>query len=1511
MTQAGGPAAVNGFLYQIIHHLDWLASVRLTGELDGEEILDALLVLEPRSGGDARAEALGVYIVEQYKTREHGTWSLSDIVSVLCDLRKAVPSSLPASARYRFVTDGRAGKLDAFEAFLSNVKAANCPDDLDNDKTITFSKGRIATNREFFDLVNTAIQNCKSQSIVHEPAVTFHLLAHFKMDFCVTGHACAAKLESVLRQYAPDLGAESEIREHLTGVLLEELSKGEVYLDASGIDAIFKRVRLSPERKQKLATLPETMGEVTRRRLGHLKYQADRDVRHIPKWPDGKSVLLISGKSGVGKTWQLGRLLEASREQRNIVTLVQVARNHEDLLTQASRDLWQTGLGETSNKSLIAVSHFIRDLDPNLLTPGPIVALDDVQDIDLARDLVRQDWADWGMRLVLTVPDAVAQALSVTDSDTFHVHTVGDFTVPELDLLLHQKGHRWVDLPSDLKILLRRPILAGLFLDLPHSSVQRAPRSEYEIFDRFWKGIAANGKRGDEGIIIALAAHIAEGEPYPLLRPMWHQIGLSDEDTLVRIEATGWLRCSENGEVAFSHDRLLNWAVAKSLVQQFKRREISIDDLGAFEGQKMDGRPSIPLGYVPMDVLWLLAEDGQGSQTLGDLVRRWEDRSEFGNYSRSLYVDLLPTLGQHTVPILLERLHQIQAGSQGDYRVGLIGKAFAELAQQDHVNLDEAIESLLGTSSHDLQNVALAAITVAPMADHLDSLWELHMQRCNALVENTAAVRHTNYVSSFDALCAGIALDPGWLRDRILTADPEKDRVSELGHLLNALEHSDAPAIWYDTRDVLINKISRDKPRSLLHCIARFADRDKLDFVIQHLSSSKDFASSAALVALSVLDPPAAVDRLVEVGDAERYLSRNQWLPVLLHAQPDLTRRRILELAKAKPQERRLRFIVDLFWERPDDVDEAMFQFLLRTLENDLGKYLRRAFGEDQLWLYHPLDFLGRITRLELLDIYEAEQSGELETMIAAVACSRLSTNSDVLDHIRESARRVLILIGGEGITTLVNRELESEHFWVRHCGLIWAAVREDDGIVDRLTAIASQAVPPDADENMKYQYSRELYQSTTALAALGADSALVEVMETSGVAEVPNGLAQLRAHRGPLLKALTSRALQVLQSTDPSEDLLLTALAIAWLSGDTDLIPPVRTVLEKVEKEGRIAAYACTALQALGDSSDDFAHLASTLLGTRENSTVGLQALVSMGNQRSDLLATWLRSRPLPKSDDIDCQIIRALYDNPATRTLSVDAAVDRCDGRDVLLDNLYDIAAEATDDALRERILDKAFSARSFVTTQPLTAIKGLAKIDVIRAVEAIEIGFRLHPNIEQQLCHILVRIAPETAAKQLIDSVLSIERESFRGAVGRALRRLDSESVSSLVIEKMNGLVSERKVVAEIAGWLPTSVISHALRKLADHDSAIEVRIAALSALGRHRQDAIVRALLAAFPTGTTERRWSLLVAILGAGDPHLLTDCEDPLWLGNMLSDNVPAVFAHHANSVLRQRKQQKD
>ena len=63
----------------------------------------------------------------------------------------------------------------------------------------------------------------------------------------------------------------------------------------------------------------------------------------------------------------------------------------------------------------------------------------------------------------------------------------------------------------------------------------------------------------------------------------------------------------------------------------------------------------------------------------------------------------------------------------------------------------------------------------------------------------------------------------------------------------------------------------------------------------------------------------------------------------------------------------------------------------------------------------------------------------------------------------------------------------------------------------------------------------------------------------------------------------------------------------------------------------------------------------------------------------------------------------------------------------RHLFTSRLYEIAAEANDPAIRDHILDKAFVSRSFEFSEPLHAIKGLAKFDTAHAIEAIELGFQ----------------------------------------------------------------------------------------------------------------------------------------------------------------------------------------
>jgi hypothetical protein len=769
-------------------------------------------------------------------------------------------------------------------------------------------------------------------------------------------------------------------------------------------------------------------------------------------------------------------------------------------------------------------------------------------------------------------------------------------------------------------------------------------------------------------------------------------------------------------------------------------------------------------------------------------------------------------------------------------------------------------------------------------------------------------MRFNDYEASFEALRAGVAVEPAWLGRRILSADSEKEHVSELGYLLYRMDYLDASKLWKEAGDILMTKISPGKPRSLLHCIARFSDHQKVNFVTEHLSRREDSASGAALAALTILDPLAAINRLVEVEDFDRYLTRNHWLPAILHAQPKLARERILALAEANPNGRRI--IDGLFWERPDEIDGPMLSFVLRSLETELGERFDEIVAGNPDRLYHTLDFLGRITDPRLLNILQNEAGSNLERMIVAVACSRLRTNSNYRDDIRENARKLLILIGGEGITTLIGRELASEHFWIRHSGLTWAFVAEDDSIVDQLAALIRRSVPGDASLTAEPDPPLEFLQATRALAALGPDSVLVDILWQTNVLQLPLDLPEFRAHRGPLSKALTEQVREILQSDGAVENLLLIGLAIAEISGDPSLIPLVLSVLSRADPESRIARFSCIAAYHLRASSDEFARLAFLIAQSKENVWWGLKALIALESSGLEYLEKWLQANKNKTDPTHENFVVRALYRNPKTRKLAIDTAVRVSLEGGSFWEEPYDLAAEAVVPALREKIRDKAFAARAFTVTAPLLAIEGLAKFDAPRAVEAIELGLQSHHRIERELCHLLVKIAPELAAKKLIDAAVSIERESLRRAAGQALRRLDGAIVTTLVLERITGSATVRKAAAEIAGWLLIPEITKALESLAHDDTTIEIRNAALNALERHRREDNIRALFEAFPSMPPKRQWSLLVAIVENGDPYLLTDRQDSLWLGRILRD-VPFAFEHYANSVLGRRKKDGD
>ena len=645
--------------------------------------------------------------------------------------------------------------------------------------------------------------------------------------------------------------------------------------------------------------------------------------------------------------------------------------------------------------------------------------------------------------------------------------------------------------------------------------------------------------------------------------------------------------------------------------------------------------------------------------------------------------------------------------------------------------------------------------------------------------------------------------------------------------------------------------------------------------------------------------------RICHVDDEQR-LFRSEWFPLLLRTDSERTRAQLREFAEADSRGQRL--IEDYFEKRPADLDGETLDLVLRIRERQFQEHLDEITTKGLPWPLFPLRFLGRMCRPCTLRRLNDEAGGALEAAIMELACSRLYGNSRVQDHILEAARLALVLIGGRGFVDLINRELESEHFWVRHGGLNWAQVRGTEGTIERLAAIARRPIPGDSTGKPDSDAWQEFCQATVALAVLGADEILVGILSSPGVVDVALSLADCRANRGPMWKSLTARAVQAMRNSDTLDETLWGALVVAWLSGDAGLIPDVRSVLDRVEPESKAASHACIALQNLGDQSPEFARAAERLAFTKKNRRQGLNALIGLGGEGVECLKRWLHEAGDADRVDHGGLVIRALYAKEESRDDAIEAAAGLCRRNRMFLRPLYEIAAESSDKAVRERVLEEAFTEGAAVVQAPLDAIRGLAKFDAARAAEAVEVGLSNHPKIERELCRLLVQLESERVVEKLVSAAIVGERESLSDAVGRALRLVNESIVADAIVKCLRGTEGERLTACRIAGWLPFPTVAEALEGVVESDGSISVRRAALDALYRHREEAAVRGLFSEFTAERCEaRRWAIFVPILETADPHLLCNREDRLWLGHILTADVPYAFEHYARAVIERRK----
>lgn len=1253
-----------------------------------------------------------------------------------------------------------------------------------------------------------------------------------------------------------------------------------------------------PAPAARFEVLSDTMSKLAGETTGRWKYSSQLDVRKPIEWPAETPVMVIAGRSGDGKTWGLAQLVVNLGKRQEVAVLVRAAATTEDTLARAAQLVWQDGLGEINETNFNALSLRYKEKKPDAKMPWLTVAIDDVRDVDFLKDLIDRPWKRWGIRLVITAPRSALQELKNDLPAGVAFHEVTKFSVDEVDALLQKHGQKWADLPRDLQALLRIPILAGLYTTLAHESFHHAPYSEYEIFDRFWQRMVDRPSQGDAGIVMALASRVIDEKSYPLKRTQWGEAALT-EVSFSRLDSVGWLQCDETGSASLAHDRLLNWAAAKEVVHRYRTKDWTLAQLTAFL-QKC-AQPQWPnnskrLDYLPMDTLWMLLVGYADLSEVVTLLESFEQEQTYGSYASELYQHLLPTLGIRVVPLLLARLDKLGSRNESDYQASLIADAMTVVAGHESVDLARETENLIRSSLEINQKVGIALLSISPLIGLLDRLWVLHLERCERLDNSESRWKYSDYESSHAALKAGVKQNPEWLRKRIINLSSGAVRVSELGYLLNSLDHPLALQIWLDTKGMLFAHMPKDRRRSLLYCIGRFNDTSEVGFLVNCLSQQVDSMGGAALASIVKLDPDLALRHLGDDVGGNFVMYRGWWLPDLMHARPNETRNRLLEIAMQNQEGRS--FIEQLFQGRANELDQPLLDFLLDSFKERLRRNFQATCAGDAIWITFPLRLFNEISRPELLAFLVDKSEGELENMLVQLACSRIGRAGGSHDHALEEARTFLILLSSSGITELVNAELRSLDYWGRYRGLKWAMIRPDATTLTLIGAIARTAVTRDADGKPQSEPRQENYSAMRVLASSQADDLLVDAIWASGSPYFSVDLADMRGVIEPMSKVSTKRATDTLADFhNADDDQFCCALVTAWVSADPDFIAPIKAILAKISPSSLTAVYACVALQQLGDETDEFAQFANQLLSSNERRFVGINVLSSLRGKGIPYLMSYLEKVPIKEWGDLEIRVVRHLALHDPLHDFAVKKASQYCISVRGPLSPPYDIAAEAVDTQLRELVMDTAFEVPSVSPSRTLCAIKGLAKFDNKRAIEAVLRHLKISSHYEREQCVLLTNIDPESAITLLFDLAVGVKRDSLVSAVGRALRRLKSTDVDTVLEDAFKSANRRsRSVAAELAGWLPADRLTVQLISLYETETENEVRTAIFAAHTRRRNEVAVIELFDAFKVCPVDKRWALLLSMLQLGDPILLNDPDDKLWIGTVL-DSVPFKYRH--------------
>jgi hypothetical protein len=1487
VSPPGGPSTHYGILYQILSELRHAFGVQFTGKSGNPDAVT--LVIEPLGGGGDLLETSDRSIdVYQYKARaDEGPWSLNEVTdTVFPDLLRAAVSDDPAiQSTYWFVTEGREGRLGELwrlKAELAGRPIPEAPLDALDDAPRPFFPSEVLTPRALFQrIAERAFGSAPvtDDEMDRRMRRIWRLIANFEIRTEPFADA-REEVHRILRGFVDANEDVPHVADELYGYLLQLGARGHERITAT---RLLQRAGLPVTSLSVLATIPDAhvrLGRV----LKQLGYSATTLIRREVLWPNTAFIVAVSGESGQGKTTLLAQL---ATETAGPAVFVTGQKTAEGVLQAAADEVWKRILLHDRSidfESLVHRAHELRiAVDPWLTVFVDATATED----DL-RELLRLPWEEWRVRLAVSVTKRTAEAIAKRRAwnERIGIIPVSDFTPRQVRAYLGLRGLEANTVRGDVLDTLRRPIVADVYAGL-RTSANWQPENEYTLYDEFWRQIdtaPGRGQHNDTARLLLLTDTFLDNATYP-----WSPTDVAsrlDDAAWSGLEKAGWLARSPEGDVLFRHERFLNWAVAKAMVERVRTKKWPVDRFieaiaDAYQSTREPGKQK--LGYVAMDVLWLGPIAGVSPATMVALLQQLEE------IDHQVYQSVV-TLGVGIIPTIVARLRQIpEPHAWKAYRA-----VEAIEAIDAHRPIPQAmIQDMLSDPSPWLQDLALRLLRRHPDATLLDRIWEL--RRSRTFSDDDAVDEHRYLELITDALTESARDRPSWIEPVITNTSDARD-LATLLTLVAALGNETGGALWQRVKAHCLAVDSDEHLIAVTRCIERYRDIAEIPRLEGWLITGTNWLPGAVLEALAYLAPSRAVEIL-----ATEPLDRVDWnlshiLRPLVLQQPEATRKALcVSIANERMHRRRLEFSLGGAYQLDTDMIDAVLEKLLAVIAKDPDGELpyRDADAFAAETYFAILDTVASMEGLAHLHSLADSESGQA---LQRYAIGRIRSSTGLPDFFLDHAHSVLLKIGGQPLGAFLTARLYHLTEWPRSAirSVVAAPTTEALARVHELLAGARRNRAATKDEQF---WLRQACIEVIA-AVNGREAALTALEDSDGA--VTETIADILANAPPVADDVFEKIAGKLAT---KEDRRRT-LALLALTGRPE---GVARIIDTIADDGGTSELLETAAFALAELVTKETPVEEVLrLGFTTFDELTLRALMAVGSPTAiDHVVAHLRTRS-PDVRSYSIYLAAYLVNTSGRAELApiVWRAV-RTSPRMLLDEQLFRVVGHLADDEVEDLLVTRAFGADDTVASED--AIRGLAIRQPAIAFVATHRAVTCHTNAKRApFVDLLFELDPARALETMRDHIPSERNVLVRQHIGRGFRQYEDGAARAAITPLLDSPnPRERAAGCELAGWIDGFECDR-LIGIAISDADPMVRSFAAGAAFFQRDRNRLREMLDALKMATGSQAWNLGQLLIATGNPLVILSNRDSLWIGAAL-DNKPRVLTAYLNQRASERR----